>query len=353
MSILTLLGLSFVLLSSFYLLARVCDEYFVGALDKLAKRLKLSDDAAGATLMAIGSSAPELFIAIIALVKPGDHASIGMATIVGSALFNILVIIGVAAIVRKAVLAWQPVIRDMIFYSLSIIMLVVAFWDGTIDLFEATLFVALYVIYVMAVISWRKILPYKDVDGVELLEKGLKKEEKKKWWKGLMRPFDKVLDLFFPNEERYISVFLISILIIALLSWLLVESAIVMSDILHIPAYIMALTVLAAGTSVPDLISSVIVAKQGRGGMAISNAIGSNIFDILIGLGVPWVIMLSISSGAIPVETSNLLSSVILLFATVIVIFMLLISRKWKIGRYTGWFLISLYIAYVFWVVMH
>jgi len=353
MSIIIFLAYSLILLASFYLLARVCEEYFVDALDKIAKRLNLSDDAAGATLMAVGSSAPELFIAIIALIKPGNHAAIGMATIVGSALFNILVIIGVAAIVRKAVLAWQPVIRDMIFYSLAIILLIVAFWDGYIDLFEATLFVVFYVLYVMAVVSWRKILPYKDVDVVELLEKGLKKEEKKKWWKSLMKPFNKVLDLFFPKEEHYIFIFLISITIIAALSWLLVESAIVMADMIHIPAYIMALTVLAAGTSVPDLISSIIVAKQGRGGMAISNAIGSNIFDILLGLGVPWLIVLSFSNVLIPVETSNLLSSVILLFATVTVIFMLLISRKWKIGKYTGWFLIFLYGLYVIWAVVH
>ena len=79
------------MLISFYLLARVCDEYFVESLDKIAKKLKMSSDAAGATLMAVGSSAPELFVAAIALLKPGDHAALGMGTIVGSALFNILV----------------------------------------------------------------------------------------------------------------------------------------------------------------------------------------------------------------------------------------------------------------------
>lgn len=353
MLILTVIGLGFLLLLSFYLLARVCDEYFVESLDKIAKRLNMSDDAAGATLMAIGSSAPELFIAIIALIKPGNHEAIGMGTIVGSALFNILVIIGAAAIVRKAVLAWQPVIRDTIFYSLSIIMLIVAFWDGTIDLFEATFFVALYVIYVMAVVNWRKILPYKEIDAVDVLAAGIKKEKKKAWWKLLLKPFDWILDLFFPKPEKYFQVFTMSIIIIAGISWGLVEAAILLSGILQIPAAIVALTVLAAGTSVPDMVSSIIVARQGRGGMAISNAIGSNIFDILVGLGVPWMITLSIKSGAIPVETSNLLSSVILLFATVIVILFLLIIRKWKIGRYAGWFLISLYGAYVIWAVMH
>ena len=69
--------------------------------------------------MAVGSSAPELFVAIIALVKPGDHGEIGIGTIVGSAVFNILGIIGAVAVVRRSVLAWQPVLRDMIFYSLA------------------------------------------------------------------------------------------------------------------------------------------------------------------------------------------------------------------------------------------
>ena len=77
------------LLVSFYLLAQVCDEYFIKSLDQIAKRFKMSPEAAGATLMAVGSSAPELFVAIIALVRPGGHEAIGMGTIVGSALFLI------------------------------------------------------------------------------------------------------------------------------------------------------------------------------------------------------------------------------------------------------------------------
>ena len=63
---------------------------------------------------------------------------------------------------------------------------------------------------------------------------------------------------------------------------------------------IVALTVLAAGTSIPDLLSSVIVAKQGRGDMAVSNAVGSNIFDILFALGFPWLILLTIN-GEFPI----------------------------------------------------
>lgn len=342
----------FLLIVSFYLLARICDEYFVVSLDKIAHKLKMSSDMAGATLMAVGSSAPELFVAIIALLKPGGHEDIGTGTIVGSAIFNILVIVGASAIaIKKTILSWQPVVRDTIFYSFSIIMLILAFRDGKIDFIEALMFVGLYIVYLVAVVNWRKILPYKDVDkAIEGIEKKMKKSERKNWRK-ITRPLDWTMDKLFPPAKHYYLVFSTSIILIVLLSWILVESAVSISHILGIPEAIIALTVLAAGTSIPDLISSIIVAKQGRGDMAISNAIGSNIFDILFGLGVPWIIVLSLSGKFIPVSTENLFSSVILLFATVIIIFFLLLVRKWKIGHKAGYFLIGLYALYLIWAI--
>lgn len=339
------------LLISFYLLAVVCDRYFVDSLDKIAQKLRMNSDMAGATFMAVGSSAPELFIAFIALFKPGNE-SIGAGTIVGSALFNILVIIGASALVRKALIAWQPVIRDLLFYSASIIWLLISFRDGQVTLNEAFIFVAIYLVYVLAVLMWRKILPYKDdvKDEVELVKK--EKVSSKNIGTIMKGYIDNTLDYIFPKAEKYWQVFFVSIIMIAALAFVLVESAVIMAEILNIPAVIIGLTVLAAGTSMPDLISSVIVAKQGRGGMAISNAVGSNIFDILIGLGLPWLVMIALFGNDIPVATENLNSSIILLFATVVAILFLLIMRKWRISRYLGLFLIALYIAYVVWAVL-
>jgi Ca2+/Na+ antiporter len=134
---------------------------------------------------------------------------------------------------------------------------------------------------------------------------------------------------------------------IGLLSFVLVEVAVHIADILHIPAAIIALTVIAAGTSIPDLLASIAVAKQGRGDMAVSNGIGSNIFDILIGLGMPWAVILTLNGGVVKVSTDNLLASVFLLLATVIAIFTLLILRKWVLGSKAGWLLIVLYVAYL------
>ncbi|GAA6078907.1 sodium/potassium/calcium exchanger 3, partial [Tachysurus ichikawai] len=80
----------------FYALAIVCDDYFVPSLEKISENLQLSEDVAGATFMAAGSSAPELFTSLIGVfITKGD---VGVGTIVGSAVFNILVIIGVCGI---------------------------------------------------------------------------------------------------------------------------------------------------------------------------------------------------------------------------------------------------------------
>ena len=343
-----LVYLIIVLIISFYWLARVCDDYFVDSLDRVAKDLKMSSDVAGATLMAIGSSAPEFFVSIISVLKPGDFAEIGIGTIVGSALFNLLVIIGASAMVRSTILTWQPVLRDSIFYSTSIIFLLWAFSDGQISMVEAGAFIIVYIIYVVSVMNWRKILKYED-DSQDELENN--SDSFSSSWMLIFKPFDILLSKFFLSERHYIFNFFISIIFIGGLSWVLVESAVMISNILHIPKAIIALTVLAIGTSIPDLISSIIVARQGRGGMAISNALGSNIFDILIGLGIPWMIILLLTDGPLVVGKENLFSSVILLFASVLVVLFILLVRKWKIGKYSGMFLIGVYLTFLIWAI--
>jgi K+-dependent Na+/Ca+ exchanger-like protein len=340
---------SLALLLAFYLLMKVCDEYFVSSLDKIAKNLNLSSEASGATLMAVGTSAPELFVSLMALLRPGDHGAMGAGTIVGSAIFNILVIIGGSLVIRKAHILWQPVIRDTIFYLFSIILLLFSFRDGTIDLFEAGTFLAIYVIYVFAVVKWKKLLKYEEKDLEEIVEKT--KEAENHRLKKVAMVFTFILDKTFPGPQRYYLTFFISIGWIIALSWLLVEGGIGIAHELGVPEVIIGLTILAAGTSIPDLISSLIVAKEGRGDMAISNAIGSNIFDILIGLGLPWVIMLVFFQDQILVDNTNLSSSIMLLMATIICIFFLFVFQKWKMGRKSGLFLIFLYVAYLIWLI--
>ncbi len=341
-----------ILLVSFYILAKVVDDYFVESLDEIASKLKMSSDAAGATLMAVGSSAPELFVAIFALIRPdGSHEAIGIGNIVGSALFNILAITGAAAFVRKAVIAWQSVVRDLFFYIISIVMLLVTLYDGKITIYEALLFLAVYGIYVFVVVFWKKMFKYSD-PGETKEDQKINTKTKNSFFQKIMFPFDLLLRIIYPKKKYYWATFFISILIIAGISWVLVDSAVYISHILHIPEIIIAVTVLAIGTSVPDLLSSVIVAKQGRGGMAISNAVGSNIFDILVGLGLPFLVIVLSTGGEMNLDVAGLQLSVYFLLASVFIVFVLFILNKWKVGKLFGLVLILFYLTYVIWAIL-
>jgi K+-dependent Na+/Ca+ exchanger-like protein len=133
----------------FIALALVCDEYFVPALDVIVERLGVTPDVAGATFMAAGGSAPELFTSLIGTFQESD---VGFGTIVGSAVFNVLFVIGMCAIFSKEVLqlTWWPLFRDVIYYSISLLTL--AFFFGyvspyEIEWWEAAILFGLYVGY--------------------------------------------------------------------------------------------------------------------------------------------------------------------------------------------------------------
>ncbi|XP_035223379.1 sodium/potassium/calcium exchanger 2-like isoform X2 [Stegodyphus dumicola] len=138
----------FGLVYMFVALAIVCDEFFVPALDVITVKLDISEDVAGATFMAAGGSAPELFTSVIGVFISYDDVGIG--TIVGSAVFNILFVISMCAIFSKTVLSltWWPLFRDVTFYSVSLIVLIVCFKDNIIYWYEATVLLACYAAYV-------------------------------------------------------------------------------------------------------------------------------------------------------------------------------------------------------------
>lgn len=339
---------SVILLISFYFIAKICDDYFVESLDKIAHRLNLSSDAAGATLMAIGSSAPELMVAVFSVIMPGDHEAIGMGSIVGSAIFNVLVITGVVGIVKQFDVVWHIITRDLSFYLLSVLFLFYVFIDGEISLVEAIIFISMYIFYVITVVNWKKIIDFKSEEKIEEPEE----EETNKWLNFISKPVDFILDKVFFLKSNYMFTFLVSIGLISFFSWVLVESAIGVAAILEIPEAFVAITVLAVGTSIPDLLSSVIVGKQSRGGMAVSNAIGSNVFDILIGLGIPFIIMIALNGGKVEIETSGLISSTILLIISIVFMFLLLIINKWNIGKKMGGVMVFIYVAFLVWQVI-
>ena len=165
MSVIALILDFAILVFSFGAMHFISERYFIESLDYLSKKLRLSSDMAGSTLMAAGSSAPELAVALFSILMAGHHEAIGVGTIVGSALFNILVISGaVMYISRTARLVWQPIVRDIIFYILAILLLGYTFHEEGINLFTGILLVSAYIIYVIFVYFWKRVSYYDDTE---------------------------------------------------------------------------------------------------------------------------------------------------------------------------------------------
>ncbi|XP_057710963.1 sodium/potassium/calcium exchanger 2-like isoform X4 [Corythoichthys intestinalis] len=476
----------------FIALAIVCDEFFVPALTVITEKLGISDDVAGATFMAAGGSAPELFTSIIGVFI--SHSNVGIGTIVGSAVFNILFVIGMCAIFSKEILnlTWWPLFRDVSFYILDLILLIVFFLDNFISVGESITLLSGYAAYVIfmkfnsTVEGFVKgcmnknqvvevevqpkdekaspVAPEDDgklsarprlqrggssaslhnslmrnsifqlmihtldplseefADSGKFREKAsiLHKIAKKKCQvedsekaNGVASRSDKNLpnsssvqvevtppmngtagqegeaaedeeeddqplslswpesgrkrftylfimpivlplwltlpDVRKPSSKKFFPItFLGAICWIAAFSYLMVWWAHQVGETIGITEEIMGLTILAAGTSIPDLITSVIVARKGLGDMAVSSSVGSNIFDITVGLPFPWL-MWSMFSGLQPVVVSSngLFCAIVLLFLMLLFVIISIAACKWRMSKLLGFIMFMLYFVFL------
>ncbi|KER32757.1 hypothetical protein T265_01242 [Opisthorchis viverrini] len=132
----------------FLALAILCDDYFIPCLERICEVLNLQPDVAGATFMAAGSSAPELATTLVGVFIAKDD--IGLGAVVGSADFNIMLVVSVTALFAKEIiyLNWWPLVRDCTFYLLSIIVLALVILDEYVYWYEALIFLILYGVYV-------------------------------------------------------------------------------------------------------------------------------------------------------------------------------------------------------------
>lgn len=470
-------------------LAIVTDDYFVAALEAICEQLDLSEDVAGATFMAAGSSAPELFTSLLAVFVTEDD--VGVGTIVGSAVFNILVIIGLSAALAGKVmkLDWRSLARDSFFYVLSIIALLVVLMGpsrGVVQWWEGLVMMAIYGLYIafmkfgnrpyfnytarfvdpevlaktgmsgadveegaeldpnssslessipvaesrwareksldggdplampreaglgvnyknltpraqfrtayLAVVAANRLASGNSLDGegegtsLAMAARGAgdgeggedvrrdgaesEEEEARKEFLGIEVPKGVVGKAFFPitliwsllfkytiyncgnpgKGKFWPITFITSILWIGGISYAMVEAARMIGCLIGIPSVVMGLTVLAAGTSVPDALASVAVARMGQADMAVSNAIGSNVFDILLGLGFPWFLGALILGEPQAVTVDPLTTVIVpiaILFAILLILVGLLVAVRWQLRPLLGYILFGLYIVFV------
>lgn len=378
-------------------IAVLCDDYFTPALEELSEAWNLSDDVAGATFMAAGSSAPELFTSIAAVFAPKppcgeDRDSVGVGTIVGSAVFNILVIIGVSALLAGQVMAlhWKPFIRDVFFYSVAIASLYYVLSDGYVWWYEALAMFAFYLTYITFMVFNAQLLG--EYDTLEAEEQGASnpesdtealtgnddaesgglssasdeadEQDSKSGLCGswlcipLLRPWQLLFKYTVPDVRKeqwkawYMPAFFCSIFWIAVLCFFMVMWAIDVAEMIQMSPTVMAFTVLAGGTSVPDCLASVIEARKGKADMAVSNALGSNVFDILFGLSVPYMMVNlknQLAGDEVPVKmcVKDLMIMLSTLVVTLATTFVLLAVNRFRINVTTGVVLLTLYLGVV------
>ncbi|KAJ6669496.1 hypothetical protein lerEdw1_000044 [Lerista edwardsae] len=152
-----------------------------------------------------------------------------------------------------------------------------------------------------------------------------------------------------PPSKRFFPItFFGSISWIAVFSYLMVWWAHQVGETIGISEEIMGLTILAAGTSIPDLITSVIVARKGLGDMAVSSSVGSNIFDITVGLPLPWLLFATINNlSPVAVSSNGLFCAIVLLFIMLLFVILSIASCKWNMNKYLGFTMFALYFMFL------
>ncbi|CAN0275500.1 unnamed protein product [Pylaiella littoralis] len=166
-------------------------------------------------------------------------------------------------------------------------------------------------------------------------------------------PFTVALSLTVPDcsrpqfEKYYILTFMMSITWISIISSYMVQLATGAACILGVTPIVMGTLVLAVGTSVPDMIGSMIAAKNGEASMAIANAIGSNVFNILLGLGGPWLFSSLVSGAPTEVNSEGATKALIILFCAVMIFLGSLMLSRWTMNMRLAYSLLTTYGTYV------
>jgi len=333
----------------------ISDVYFVPSTIRLAKKLGMSNDVAGATLLAFGSSAPEFCTNVVASLFITNECGVG--DIVGSAIHNILLIVGMAGIFahKELSLWWYPLSRDSLFFFVAVCELLGFLWDEHLQIWEASVMCLTYGVY-CAWMYWNTPI-YENICSLLKIPADKPDDEDGEDDEGEGVLYYDPIEILWRNtmpdsKEKALSCFLFALLQIAWNAYLMVDAATRFGTIMGIPPLFMGLVFLAAGTSIPDAFASIAAARKGEADMAVSNALGSNIFDILVGLGLPWLVALVMGKPIVFLGVNRLLYWVVGLIVVLAAFMAVVVAGNWKLSYRVGVSLTVLYVCYVFWALV-
>ena len=275
-------------------------SWLVDSASKIAKRLGISELVIGLTILALGTSAPEFAVSILAALKGVGNIAIG--NIVGSNIFNLGFILGGTAIIHSLKTSRILIVRDGFFLLFGTFILLFFLWDLTLTKFEGGVLFSLLILYLGYLYVKREPLETKQVMG------------KMYWWDPLM---------------------LIGGLAMVLVgAHFMVESAINLARYMGVSEWVIGATVIAAGTSAPEFATSLAAALRSRYGMSVGNLIGSDIFNLFGVLGV---------AGILNNITVSLDARMHLVFLSLMVALVLVFMRTgWVVSRREGYILVMI-----------
>ena len=299
---------------------------FVDGASNVAKKLKIPTIIIGLTLVSFGTSMPELSASINSAIIGNSDMNFG--NVVGSNIFNLLVVIGCSALFVPLVVSKQIIKYDLpillgLYSLLSLFAMVIT--PNVISRWEAIVIFVLSIVYTVFLILRNK----KEIK--EEREKDETEEEKKlqnnnKWLKNIVFVVIGLACIVFGGR-------------------IVVNNATQIAQYLKVNDLVIALTVVAIGTSLPELVTSIVAAKKGENDIAIANVVGSNIYNILLILG------LSTTISPMNVATNpNFIDVAFMVFTTILFIFFVFKNKTVK--RWQGITMILLYVAYVIYIIL-
>ena len=299
------------LIVGFVLLIKGADLFVDGA-SSVAAKLKVPSLIIGLTVVSMGTSLPEAAVSISASLSGNNSISLG--NVIGSNIFNLLMVVGVSSAILPIVTDRDMLKRDMPINIGVTVLLGILLFDGNLSRLEAMLLLLLLVAYMFLLIR-------------SALKNRVEAEETK------VLPWVKSIVFIVLGMAAIIGG-----------GQLVVNSAKTIALALGMSETLVGLTVVAIGTSLPELVTSVVAARKGDSGIAMGNVIGSNLFNILFILGMAGVIKPMTGDAAFFIDTGILLgiSALMLLFA----------FTKRKISRVEGITCVLLYVAYTAYIIM-
>lgn len=319
----TILKAVFVLIIGFVLLVKGAD-FFVEGASSVAKMLKVPSLIIGMTIVAMGTSLPETSVSIAASMN--NQNTLAVSNVVGSNIFNLMVVLGVCAVITELKVSKDVLKRDYPFSVLCAILLLVAGVIGmTLDRMDGIIFLVIFAVFIFYLI--KSALDARKSGQISEKEREMNEEmeemEDLPVWKCILYIVGGAIAIKYGGD------------------WV-VDSASVIATSFGISATLVGLTICSVGTSLPELVTSIVAARKNELDMAVGNVVGSNVFNILMVLGIAATV------SPIAFLTENIIDIVVLLVFSLIT-WVLCVTQK-KLSKKEGILMLVLYTIYLVYI---